>query len=213
MNGIERYRISSIEPNLITEDVIEIVKESTKFMPHFHIPLQSGSDTILKKMRRKYKTKLYREKIQSIHNSIQDVCIGADVIVGFPGESNKEFNETLKFIKALPISYLHVFPYSARENTLASDFDNQVENKVKAERSRQLIILSQKIRNDFYQRYINTEHTVLFEQKNNQGMLYGFTDNYIKVKIPFREELCQLKTQVSLLAIDKDGIMKASLIK
>ena len=140
IDSIERYRISSIEPNLITEKVMDLVKNSKKFMPHFHIPLQSGSDVILGKMKRRYQTKLYRNKVDRISREIKDVCIGADVIVGFPGETDEEFNKTLNFIKDLPISYLHVFSYSERENTPATKFDNKVTKKTKAERSKQLRI-------------------------------------------------------------------------
>ena len=211
INGIERYRISSIEPNLITDEVIESVKNSKKFMPHFHIPLQSGSDVVLRKMKRRYQTKLYRNKAEKIAVEVEDVCIGADVIVGFPGETDEEFNKTLHFIKDLPISYLHVFSYSERENTLAIEFNNKVAKKTKAERSKKLRILSDKLQKSFYQKYLNTKHTALFEQENHKGMLYGFTDNYIKVKIPFKERMRKTKQQIKLLDIDSDGIMKAEL--
>lgn len=212
IKGIERYRISSIEPNLITDEIISLVKKSKKFMPHFHIPLQSGSDIILGQMKRRYLTKLYSKKIKKIVEEIKDVSIGADVIVGFPGETDKEFNKTLNFIKDLPISYLHVFSYSERENTAAIKFSNKVLNKTKAERSKQLRILSNKLQHSFYQRYLNTEQTALLEKENQHGMLYGFTDNYIKIKVPFSKEICKKKKQIKLLKIDSDGIVKSELI-
>ena len=212
VSGIERYRISSIEPNLVTDEVIELVKRSKKFMPHFHIPLQSGSDIILGKMKRRYQTKLFRNKIEKITQEITDVCIGADVIVGFPGETDEEFEKTLQFIKDLPISYLHVFSYSERENTPAISFENKVPKDKKVERSKALRVLSKKLQVAFYHKYVNTEHMALFEQDNHNGYLYGFTDNYIKVKVPFNKKICRSKQQIKLLNISSDGIMQAKLL-
>lgn len=209
--GIERYRISSIEPNLITQKIIENVRISKKFMPHFHIPLQSGSNIILGKMKRRYRKELYAQKIDKIISNIKNVCIGADVIVGFPGETNQEFNNTLNFIKSLPISYLHVFSYSERENTPAKDFANKVDKSIKKERSQILRILSKKMQRDFYQKYIGSKQIALFEQKDHNGLLYGFTENYIKVKVPFNQEITQTQQQIQLVEIDSDGIMKARL--
>ena len=209
---IERYRISSIEPNLISDQVIELVRKSEKFMPHFHIPMQSGSDIVLGKMKRRYQTKLYRNKIEKIVSEVKDVCIGADVIVGFPGETNEEFDKTLNFIKDLPLSYLHVFTYSERENTPAIDMDGVVSKSDRADRSKQLRILSNKLQRSFYEKYLDTEHTALFEQENKEGYLFGFTDNYIKIKIPFQSAIRRTKKQVNLTAIDDDGIMKAELL-
>ncbi|MBT3611316.1 MAG: tRNA (N(6)-L-threonylcarbamoyladenosine(37)-C(2))-methylthiotransferase MtaB [Flavobacteriales bacterium] len=208
---IERYRISSIEPNLINDEVIKLVRKSKKFMPHFHIPMQSGSDIVLGKMKRRYQTKLYRTKIEKIVREVKDVCIGADVIVGFPGETNEEFDKTLNFIKDLPLSYLHVFTYSERENTPAIDMDGVVSKSDRAERSKQLRILSNKLQRAFYEKYLDTEHTALFEQENKEGYLFGFTDNYIKIKIPFQSTICRTKKQARLIAIDDDGIMKAEI--
>ena len=208
---IERYRISSIEPNLISDEVIKLVKNSKKFMPHFHIPMQSGSDLVLRKMKRRYQTKLYRTKIDKIVSEVKDVCIGADVIVGFPGETNEEFQKTLHFIKDLSLSYLHVFTYSERENTQAINMDGVVSKFDRADRSKQLRILSNKLQRAFYEKYIDTEHTALFEQENKHGYLFGFTDNYIKIKTPFNDNLCRTKKQVKLIAIDDDGIMKAEI--
>ena len=209
---IERYRISSIEPNLISDEVIKLVKNSEKFMPHFHIPMQSGSDIVLGKMKRRYQTKLYRNKIDKIVSEVKDVCIGADVIVGFPGETNEEFDKTLNFIKDLPLSYLHVFTYSERENTPAIDMDGVVSKSERADRSKQLRILSSKLQRVFYEKYLDTEHTALFEHENKQEYLFGFTDNYIKIKIPFQSTICRTKKQVKLIEIDDDGIIKAELL-
>ncbi|MDC0249603.1 tRNA (N(6)-L-threonylcarbamoyladenosine(37)-C(2))-methylthiotransferase MtaB [Flavobacteriales bacterium] len=212
VKGIERYRISSIEPNLITDEVIELVRKSNKFMPHFHIPMQSGSDIILGKMKRRYNTRLYRNKVEKIAAKIKDVCIGADVIVGFPGETQEEFNQTVSFIKSLPLAYLHVFTYSERENTPAITMNDVVNKQERANRSEQLRILSNKLQRAFYERYIKTEHTALFEQENRKGYLFGFTDNYIKIKIPFETHYCKEKHKVKLLEIDADGLMKANLL-
>lgn len=208
---IERYRISSIEPNLISDEVINLVKKSNKFMPHFHIPMQSGSDIILGRMKRRYQTKLYRSKIKKIISEIKDVCIGADVIVGFPGETNEEFNKTLNFIKDLNLSYLHVFTYSERENTEAINMNGVVTKLDRAYRSKQLRILSKKLQRAFYEKYIYTNHTALFEQDNKKGYLFGFTDNYIKVKIPFKSEICRTKIKIKLTGIDDEGIMNAEI--
>ena len=211
VNGIERYRISSIEPNLITDEIIDFVKDSKKFMPHFHIPLQSGSDNVLKMMKRRYNTKLYFEKIKKIQKAIPNVCIGADVIVGFPGETDLEFNKTLNFIKDLNISYLHVFSYSERENTKAILLDNNVDKPKRAERSKMLRILSSKLQRLFYKRFENTKQTVLFEKDNKDGFVYGFTENYIKIKIPFDNNLVKNSTNVLLNEIDENLIMNAQI--
>jgi len=204
VEGIERYRISSIEPNLITPEIISFIKQSKKFMPHFHIPMQSGSDAILGKMKRRYNTRLYREKINIITRAIPNVCIGADVIVGFPEETEEEFKETLLFIKELSISYLHVFSYSERENTEAIHFGGIVSKQKRAERSKKLRILSDKLQRKFYQSYLGTEQTAMFEKGNKNGFLYGFTGNYIRVKIPFYEEFLQKKLKIKLLSFDEN---------
>ena len=212
VKGVERYRISSIEPNLITDEIIDIVKNSKKFMPHFHIPLQSGSDLILGKMRRRYKTKLYSEKINNISKKIENVCIGADVIVGFPGETDEEFNKTLDFIRKLNLSYLHVFSYSERENTQAINLEGKVSKEVKSLRSRQLRILSRKLQRKFYEKNLNSNFKVLFENHNKDGMMFGFTENYIKVKTKYNYEICQTIKNVSLCNIENDGLMTAKFI-
>ena len=205
VDGIERYRISSIEPNLITNEIIETVKTSKKFMPHFHIPLQSGSDEVLGKMKRRYRTTLYKDKVEKIVSEIPDVCIGVDVIVGFPGETDELFHSTLNFIKELPISYLHVFSYSERENTLAATFEGVVPKQKRSERSKKLRILSDKLQRAHYQKYLGTTQTALMEQENKNGFLFGFTDNYIKVKIPYSKELMQKKIKIKLLSFDENG--------
>lgn len=211
VDGIERYRISSIEPNLITDEIIDFVKNSKKFMPHFHIPLQSGSDNILRLMKRRYNTKLYHEKIKKIKDEIPNVCIGADVIVGFPNEDELEFNKTLNFIKNLNISYLHVFSYSERENTNAILLDNKVPKNKISERSKMLRILSSKLQRKFYLKYEHTEQDVLFEKNNKDGYMNGFTKNYIKVKVPYNEDLIKQRSNVLLSKIDKNLIMNASI--
>ena len=174
-------------------------------MPHFHIPLQSGSDEVLGKMKRRYRTTLYKDKVEKIVSEIPDVCIGADVIVGFPGETDELFNSTVNFIKELPISYLHVFSYSERENTLAATFEGLVPKQKRAERSKKLRILSEKLQRTHYQKYLGTTQTALMEQENKNGFLFGFTDNYIKVKIPYSKELMQKKIKIKLLSFDENG--------
>ena len=211
VKGISRYRISSIEPNLITNEIIDLVKNSDKFMPHFHIPLQSGSNNILRKMRRRYQKELYAEKVNKINKEIKGVCIGADVIVGFPGETETEFRETLDFIKNLPISYLHVFSYSERENTKALTLPNPISKELKKKRSKQIRILSNKLQENFYRQQINKSQNVLFEEQKD-GKLLGFTDNYIRVKVNNKSNLCNTVKKVQLSNIEPDGIMKANII-
>ena len=209
IDGIERYRISSIEPNLITDEIIKFVKKSKKFMPHFHIPLQSGSNKILGKMKRRYNTNIYKNKVLKIVKEIPEVCIGADVIVGFPGENDELFNSTLNFIKDLPISYLHVFTYSERENTKAIEMNGIVPKQERSERSKKLRILSDKLQRAHYQKFIGTIQTALMERENKNGFLFGYTDNYIKVKIPFNKELVQQKLKIKLLSHDENGNIKS----
>jgi len=213
IDGIERYRISSIEPNLITKEIITFVKYSKKFMPHFHIPLQSGSDRILGKMKRRYNTRLYKEKILTITKEIPEVCIGADVIVGFPGETDKMFDETLDFIKELPLSYLHVFTYSERENTIAINMDGVVSKQKRAERSKKLRILSEKLQTAHYQKFLGTTQTALMEKENKKNFIFGYTDNYIKVKIPFSKKIVQQKVKIKLLSHDENGNVKSEFKK
>ena len=182
IEGVERFRISSIEPNLLNNDIIAFCNTSKKFVPHFHIPLQSGSNKILKRMRRRYDQTIYRKKINKILSSNSETCIGVDVMVGFPGESDEDFLETYNFINDIDISYLHVFTYSERPNTPAKNIKEVISKRVRAERSKMLHILSEKKRRYFYDHFINTHREVLFESSRN-GKLVGHTDNYIKVEI------------------------------
>ena len=187
-DGVERYRISSIEPNLLTEDIIQLVAESNKIMPHFHIPLQSGSNKILGIMRRRYKRELYAERIAMIKKAIPDCCIGVDVITGFPGESDSDFKETVDFLVSLDVSYLHVFTYSERANTHALSIVPIVPVNIRHERTKILRSLSYKKMQQFTASYSGQTRKVLFEGKNKNAMMEGYTDNYIKITTPFREE-------------------------
>lgn len=186
---VERFRISSIEPNLLSTKIIDFICSSNRFMPHFHIPLQSGSDKILKLMRRRYVSSLYAEKVAYIKTLMPHACIGVDVIVGFPGETNSNFLDTYHFIKDIDISYLHVFSYSGRPDTVAIDLQNQVSDKDKAERSEQLRNLSQKKKRQFYENHVGTKRIVLFESMNEDNTISGFTDNYIRVNIDYEPGL------------------------
>ncbi|WP_430814496.1 tRNA (N(6)-L-threonylcarbamoyladenosine(37)-C(2))-methylthiotransferase MtaB [Carboxylicivirga sp. RSCT41] len=189
VDGVERFRISSIEPNLLTDEIIEFVARSKKFMPHFHIPLQSGSDKVLKLMKRKYDTSLFRSKIERIKELIPEAFIGVDVIVGVRGESDDDFNTTHQFLSDLDISQLHVFTYSERPNTQALKIDEVVPVPLRKERSKILHELSEKKTRHFYKQYIGNENTVLFEGAEHDGMINGFTQNYIKVEVPFKKHL------------------------
>jgi threonylcarbamoyladenosine tRNA methylthiotransferase MtaB len=212
IEGIERFRISSIEPNLLNNEIIDFVHQSKRFLPHFHIPLQSGSDDLLKKMRRKYLTDLYTNRVKQIKTNNPDTCIGVDVIVGFPGETEEEFNKTLTFLKDLNISYLHVFTYSERANTTAKKMPDAVPINIRRERSKQLQILSNKKRRAFYETQLGKTKLVLWEGEENEGTMYGFTENYVKVKTPFNAKLVnQIKT-VKLLEIDRDGVVKIEIV-
>ena len=186
---VERFRISSIEPNLLTNEIIEFVAQSNKVMPHFHIPLQSGSDKILKLMRRKYLRQLYKERVEKIKLLMPHACIGVDVIVGFPGETHEQFLETYNFINELDVSYLHVFTYSERANTRALNITPVVPIPERKERNKMLRILSEKKKRKFYSDHVNTKREVLFEAENDNGIRYGFTDNYIKVGIPYEGDM------------------------
>lgn len=213
VKGITRYRISSIEPNLITDEIIEFVRKSSKFMPHFHIPLQSGSDVILAKMRRRYNSELYRNKILKIYNEIPNVSIGVDVIVGFPDETDVEFTESMNFIKDLPVSYLHVFSYSERENTKALLLKNPVDKYKRSERSKILRMLSSKLQRNFYLKSLGTTKNVLFEQEDKNGFLFGFTENYIKIKVPFNKSLSKTQQEVYITDYNDDLTMNVKLLE
>lgn len=213
VNGIDRYRISSIEPNLLSNEIINFcLSDSQKFVPHFHIPLQVGNDRILKAMRRKYERSLYAERVAHIKSLRKDCCIGVDVIVGFPGETDEEFLDSYNFIQSLDISYLHVFTYSERANTSAPKLGEYVPMEKRKERSKMLHILSDKKKRAFYEENVGIERTVLFEAEEEEGMMYGFTENYVKVKTPFQAELVNNFRKVRLTSIDRDGIMKIELI-
>jgi len=206
--GIDRFRISSIEPNLLTDEIIHFVAQSEKFVPHFHIPLQSGSNKILKKMRRRHKRELYRNRVESIKSIMPNACIGVDVIVGFPGESDKDFLYTYDFIKDMEISYLHVFTYSERANTLAIEMAEVVPMRVRHERSRMLRNLSIKKRRLFYEENLATEENVLFENDIENGRMHGFTRNYIRIAAKYDPALINESRQVFLKEINADGFVE-----
>lgn len=209
--NINRFRISSIEPNLLKNDIIDFIATSNLFVPHFHIPLQSGSNKILGLMKRRYRKELYEDRIRYIHSKIKDVCIGVDVIVGFPGETDSDFQETYNFLLNLDISYLHVFSYSERDNTEASNMLNPVPKNVRFQRSKMLRSLSEKKRRIFYNSQINRVRPVLFESENKLGYIYGYTDNYIKVRHPWNPKLSNKIVQAKLIEIDNDGFVRIKL--
>ncbi len=212
IDGINRYRISSIEPNLLSNDIIDFVSESDKFMPHFHIPLQSGSNKILKMMRRKYLKELYSERVYRIKEKMPHACIGVDVIVGFPDETDEDFLETYNFLNELPISYLHVFTYSERQNTTAIKLDNPVPKEVRSERSKMLHILSEKKKRYFYEQFLGKSFNVLLEAEQHEGFLNGFTENYIKVKVPYETALENTIQQININTIDSENVAEGELI-
>jgi len=208
VNGIERLRISSIEPNLLKNETIEFVAQSRTFVPHFHIPLQSGSNEILGKMKRRYQREVYTERVSKIREVMPDACIGVDVIVGFPGETDEHFLETYHFLNDLNISYLHVFTYSERDNTEANEMDGIVPMNVRSKRSKMLRGLSVKKRRAFYESQIGSNRTVLFESENKEGYIHGFTENYVKVKTPWNPELVNTLHDIQLTHIDEDGAVR-----
>jgi threonylcarbamoyladenosine tRNA methylthiotransferase MtaB len=205
---LERIRISSIEPNLLTDEIIDFVGKSRCFVPHFHIPLQSGSDAILKRMRRRYLRGLYVDRVNAIKKAMPNACIGVDVIVGFPGETEDLFLETYQFLAALPVSYLHVFTYSERPNTEAIRLDGVVPASVRAKRSKMLRGLSAKKKRDFYQQQLQSESVVLFEAANKSGYITGFTPNYVKVMTPWNPDLVNSLHAVRLETIDPSGAVR-----
>ncbi|MDP4600552.1 MAG: tRNA (N(6)-L-threonylcarbamoyladenosine(37)-C(2))-methylthiotransferase MtaB [Polaribacter sp.] len=212
IDGIHRLRISSIEPNLLTDATIDFVSKSSSFVPHFHIPLQSGSDELLKKMKRRYLQKTYTNRVERIKETMPNACIGVDVIVGFPGETDELFLETYNYLNALDISYLHVFTYSERPNTEAFDMEGVVPNNVRAKRSKMLRGLSVKKRRAFYESQLGKTATVLFENENKEGYIHGFTENYIKVKTPWNPALINTLHTISLNEIDTDGLVRFEFI-
>lgn len=208
VEGIERLRISSIEPNLLKNETIDFVAESNTFVPHFHIPLQSGSDDLLKLMKRRYMSSLYSDRVAQIKYVMPDACIGVDVIVGFPGETEELFLETYNYLSDLDISYLHVFTYSERDNTPAAAMEGVVPTKVRKKRSKMLRGLSAKKRRAFYESQLGNTCTVLFEGENKEGYIHGFTENYVKVKTPWDPGLVNTLHQIELTYIDEDGLVR-----
>ena len=213
VEGIERLRISSIEPNLLKNETIDLVAKSRAFVPHFHIPLQSGSNEILKKMKRRYMRELYVDRVTKIKEVMPHACIGVDVIVGFPGETDAHFLETYNFLNELDISYLHVFTYSERDNTEAEAMDGVVPNNVRSKRSKMLRGLSVKKRRAFYESQLGSSRTVLFESENKEGYIHGFTENYVKVKTPWNPGLVNTLQDISLTEIDDSGIVRFDFAK
>jgi len=205
VKGIERIRISSIEPNLLKNEIIELVSNSDKFVPHFHIPLQSGSDEILKKMKRRYLTSLYKSRVKKIRELMPNACIGVDVIVGFPGETEEEFLCTYRFLNELPISYLHIFTYSERESTEANEMNGIIPIEERKKRNKMLRILSEKKRMEFYTSQIGRTGSVIWEHENKNGLIYGYTDNYIRVNKIFDDKSVGKIEKVKLCKITPDG--------
>ncbi len=211
VEAIERIRISSIEPNLLKNETIDFVSKSNRFVPHFHIPLQSGSDEILKKMKRRYLSNLYLDRVTKIREVMPNACIGVDVIVGFPGETEELFMETYNFLNELPISYLHVFTYSERDNTEAIEFEGVVDQGERKRRNKMLRILSEKKRQAFYQSQLNSTQKVLWEHDNKDGKMFGFTENYVKVQTDFNPELVNETQIVDLVRINHNGIVEVKI--
>ena len=206
VNGINRLRISSIEPNLLKNETINFVANSKAFVPHFHIPLQSGSDEILKKMKRRYLTDLYTDRVSYIKSLMPHCCIGVDVIVGFPGETEEHFLETYNFLNELDISYLHVFSYSERANTEAAEMDNPIDKGIRHKRSKMLRVLSAKKKRHFYEQQIGSTRDVIFEGENKDGFMYGFTENYVRVKTPFQSRWINTIKKTELNQMDENGV-------
>ncbi|MBL7958248.1 MAG: tRNA (N(6)-L-threonylcarbamoyladenosine(37)-C(2))-methylthiotransferase MtaB [Flavobacteriales bacterium] len=212
VQGIERFRISSIEPNLCPDAVIDFVAASARFMPHFHMPLQSGSDRILQRMRRRYDTALYADRVARIKSLLPHASVGADVITGTPGETEEEFRKTHGFIRSIPVDYLHVFTYSERANTTAVRMDDAVPMETRRERTKQLRILSSKLQRAHYERHIGTGRTVLFEAEEIDGRMLGYTDNYLRVSAPFDAALVNSVVPVWLSRVSSDGCIDATLL-
>ena len=213
VEGIHRLRISSIEPNLLKNETIDFVSKSNSFVPHFHIPLQSGSDEILKQMKRRYLRGLYLDRVQKIKQVMPHACIGVDVIVGFPGETEEQFLETYHFLNELDVSYLHVFTYSERDNTPAAVMADPIPKNIRNKRSKMLRGLSVKKRRAFYESQLGSTRTVLFEGENKDGYIHGFTENYVKVKSPWNPVLVNTLHQVKLIEIDVDGLVRFEFVK
>ena len=213
VEGIHRLRISSIEPNLLKDETVDFVSKSSSFVPHFHIPLQSGSDELLKKMKRRYHLKTYTNRVAKIKEKMPNACIGVDVIVGFPGETEELFLETYNYLNEMDISYLHVFTYSERPNTEAVNFEGIIPKKIRAKRSKMLRGLSAKKRRSFYESQLGNTATVLFENENKEGFINGFTENYVKVKTPWNPKLANTLKSVILTEIDQDGLVRFTFVE
>jgi threonylcarbamoyladenosine tRNA methylthiotransferase MtaB len=206
VQGIERFRISSIEPNLLTNEIIQFVSQSQKFVPHFHIPLQSGSNKVLKTMRRRYLRELYTDRVATIKSLMPHCCIGVDVIVGFPGETEEDFLETYNFLNELEISYLHVFTYSERDNTDAITLGDVVPISERKKRNKMLRTLSVKKLRAFYTQFQGQSRKVLFEEENKNGMMFGYTDNYIRVSVPYDAAQVNQLTEFTLENLSGENI-------
>ncbi len=213
VNGIHRLRISSIEPNLLKDETIRFIANSETFVPHFHIPLQSGSDALLKLMKRRYLRRIYTDRVTKIKELMPNACIGVDVIVGFPGETEERFLETYTYLSELDISYLHVFTYSERPNTKAIEMEGVVPQNIRAKRSKMLRGLSVKKRRAFYESQLGNELSVLFESENKEGYIHGFTENYVKVKTPWNPELVNTLHKIILTKIDEDGLVRFNFVE
>ncbi len=205
VEGIDRYRISSIEPNLLTDEIIDFCACSSKFQPHFHIPLQSGSDAILGAMRRRYTASKFEDRVASVRREMPDAFIGIDVIVGFPGESDEHFNESYELLRRLRPSFLHVFPFSVRRGTPAADMKGQIAAPIKAERAAKLAALSDELHRDFVSRYLDKECSVLFESVVKGGEMFGYSSNYCRVRAPYRAELINTIVDVKIKKVDDSG--------
>lgn len=212
VEGVERYRISSIEPNLITDEIIELCARSPKFMPHFHIPLQSGSTKLLGAMRRRYTAEKYRERIQKIRELMPDSFLGVDVIVGFPGEGEEEFMESYRLLEEVGASFLHIFPFSERPGTPAVEMPNKVQSRIATERVERLEELSNRLHADFARRYLGTERPVLFESTNRSGEMLGYTDNYLRVRAPYNERYINQITTVRLIELLDENDIRCEIV-
>lgn len=213
IEGIERYRISSIEPNLLTDEIINICASSEKFQPHFHIPIQSGCDRVLREMRRRYNTTMFEARIEAVRKAMPDAFIGIDVIAGFPGETDEEAEQTYRFLEHLGPAFLHVFPFSARANTPAAAMPNKVHDAIKTARAARLEELCERLHRRFYEKYVGTEASVLWESSPKAGWMVGFTENYIKVRTPFDRSKINKTERVRLTKIDESGDMLCEIIK
>ena len=212
VEGIERYRISSIEPNLITDEIIEFCASSPKFVPHFHIPLQSGSTHILGLMRRRYTAERYRERIAKIRELVPDAFLGVDVIVGFPGEGEQEFMETYRLLEEVGASFLHIFPFSERPGTPAVEMSNKVQSRISTERVSRLEELSDRLHKSFAEKYLGSVREVLFESTDRNGLMYGYTDNYLRVSAPYDTALINNICAVRLLDFDAEGNITSEIV-